>query len=125
VNGGRVSDPNARAALGRQAEDLACEHLLRQGFDIVGRNVRVARLELDVIARRGPLVVFCEVRARRSDRVMTPAQSIDGRKVARVRSAAAQWLKQARLGPVQIRFDAASVLFDVPGGRLNYLPGAF
>jgi len=119
------AEARTREELGRKAEALACEHLQQQGFAIVARNVRVARLELDVIARRGPLVVFCEVRSRSSDRLMTPAQSIDGRKVARVRRAAAQWLKQAGLGPVQVRFDAASVLFDVPEGRLNYLPGAF
>jgi Holliday junction resolvase-like predicted endonuclease len=56
---------------------------------------------------------------------MTPAQSIDARKIAHVRQAAAQWLRVAGQGPVQIRFDVASVLFDVSGGRLNYLEGAF
>jgi putative endonuclease len=115
----------ARAQLGARAEALACAYLEREGFEIIGRNVRVGRLELDVIARRARLVVFCEVRSRTSDRLMTPAQSIDHRKVARVRQAAARWLSGAQLGAVELRFDAASVLFDVPGGRLNYLPGAF
>lgn len=100
-------------------------HLRELGFEIVARNARVGRLELDVIARRGRLVVFCEVRSRSSDRLMTPAQSIDVRKVARVRQAAAQWLRTAGQGAVQIRFDVASVLFDEPSGRLNYLEGAF
>jgi putative endonuclease len=117
--------PDARATLGRRAEDLACAHLSSIGFEILARNARVGRLELDVIARRGSLVVFCEVRSRSSDRLMTPAQSIDPRKVARVRAAAVQWLRAARLGAVQIRFDVASVLFEQPAGRLNYLEGAF
>jgi putative endonuclease len=114
-----------RADLGRRGETLACAHLERLGFHILARNVRVGRLELDVIARRGGLVVFCEVRSRTSDRVMTPAQSIDAAKVARIRTAAARWLRETDVGPVQARFDVASVLFDVPGGRLNYLEGAF
>lgn len=114
-----------RKALGQQAEQLACDHLQQQGFEIVARNARVGRLELDVVARRGRLLVFCEVRSRSSDRLMTPAQSIDARKVARVRQAAAQWLRQVQAGPVNVRFDVASVLFDVPEGRLNYLEGAF
>jgi putative endonuclease len=104
---------------------MACDHLCAQGFEIVARNARVGRLELDVVARRGGLFVFCEVRSRSSDRLMTPAQSIDPRKVARVRQAAAMWLRSARSGPMQVRFDVASVLFDVPEGRLNYLEGAF
>lgn len=114
-----------RASLGQRAEQIACDHLERNGFEIVGRNVRVGRLEMDVIARRGTLIVVCEVRSRRSDRVMTPAQSIDYRKVAHVRAAAAQWIRTARLGTNQLRFDVASVVFDCPAGRLNYLVGAF
>ena len=114
-----------RAALGARAEQLACEHLERRGFEIVGRNVRIGRLELDVIARRGSLLVVCEVRSRRSDRVMTPAQSVDYRKVGHVRDAAWRWLRANKPGTSQLRFDVASVLFDTPEGRLNYLEGAF
>jgi putative endonuclease len=116
---------NARQRLGQRAEQLACDHLERLGFAVVARNVRVGRLELDVIARRGRLLVFCEVRSLSSSRVMTPAQSIDPRKVARVRQAAAQWLRSEKASSMQVRFDVASVLFDVPEGRLNYLEGAF
>lgn len=111
--------------MGQRAEALACAHLQARGFEIVGRNVRVGRLELDVIAQRGDLLVFCEVRSRTSELLMTPAQSIGRLKVARVRRAAATWLRRNRPGPLQIRFDVASVLFDQPGGRLNYLDGAF
>ncbi len=114
-----------RAALGRRAETQVCKYLESQGFEILGRNVRVGRLELDIIARRAGLVAFCEVRARSSDRVMTPAQSIDAAKVQRIRRAAAQWLRLAALGRTEIRFDAASVVYDTPEGRLNYLEGAF
>lgn len=115
----------ARKLLGARAEQLACDHLCALGFEIVARNLRVGRLELDVVARRGPLMVFCEVRSRTSDRLMTPAQSINPRKVMRVRQAAALWLRTSRPGPVQMRFDVASVTFDVSEGRLNYLEGAF
>ena len=118
----RTSD---RAALGARAEQLACDHLERRGFEIVARNVRLGRLELDVIARRGALLVVCEVRSRRSDHLMTPAQSVDHRKVAHVREAASRWLRETRPGTKQLRFDVASVVFDTPEGRLNYLEGAF
>jgi putative endonuclease len=111
--------------LGLRAEDMACDKLRSLGYEVIGRNVRVGRLEIDVIARRGRLVVFCEVRSRTSTWLMTPAQSIDPLKVKRIRAAAAQWLREAQLGAVQVRFDVASVTFDVPGGRLNHLEGAF
>jgi putative endonuclease len=114
-----------RAALGARAEQMACDHLVGQGFAIVARNVRMGRLEIDVIASRGRLLVFCEVRSRSSDQLMTPAQSIQPEKVRRVRAAAAAWLKQNAAPGAQVRFDAISVVFDQPEGRLNHLVGAF
>jgi putative endonuclease len=114
-----------RIALGRKAEALARRHLVSEGFEILASNARVGRLELDVIARRGRLIVFCEVRSRRSDAIMTPAQSIDPGKVARVRRAAGAWLRQWNQPYREVRFDVASVVFDTPQGRLNYLEGAF
>lgn len=121
----RSADSHARKLLGARAEQLACDHLCALGFEIIARNARVGRLELDVVARRGALMVFCEVRSRTSNRLMTPAQTITARKVTRVRQAATLWLRSSQPGPVQMRFDVASVTFDVPEGRLNYLEGAF
>lgn len=102
-----------------------CAHLQEQGYSIIARNVRVGRLEIDIIARRGPLMVFCEVRARRSDRWMSPAQSIDPGKVKRIRQAAAIWLKQERPSTNQVRFDAAAVVYDGTVPRLDYFERAF
>lgn len=116
---------NARAELGRAAEQLVADRLTEQGFSLLGRNVRVGRLELDLIAQRGALVVFCEVRARAHDRFVAPAATMDPRKVARVRSAAAQWLRDQRPGRVDVRFDVAAVVYDVPGGRVEYYEGAY
>jgi putative endonuclease len=117
--------PDARASLGRAAEDLIARRLTAAGFTLLGRNVRIGRLELDIIGERAGLIVFCEVRARAHDRFVAPAATMDPRKVARVKSAAAQWLRAARPARVDIRFDVAAVIFDVPGGRVEYYEGAY
>lgn len=114
-----------RAELGREAEALVAEHLVTQGFAVLGRNVRFGRLEIDLIARRDRLVVFCEVRARAHDRFVAPAATIDPRKIARLRQAAGQWLKQHRPGAVDVRLDAAAVVFDSTPPRLTYYEGAY
>lgn len=116
---------NARAVLGRRAESLAASHLERQGFTVLARNVRQGRLELDIVARRGQLVVFCEVRSRSNDRFVGPAHTITQPKIHRLRQAATLWLRQAQLGSVDVRFDAACIVFDTPDGRLTYYEGAF
>lgn len=124
MNRARETDAK-RKALGRNAEDLVAEHLKRLGFSLIARNVRQGHLELDLIARRGVLVVICEVRSRSSDRFISPAHTITPIKMYRLRQAAASWLRSAQLGAVQVRFDAACVVFDVPGGRLTYYEAAF
>lgn len=128
--GGNRLSPNkpvtvSKMDLGRRAEEQVAQMLERRGFRVIGRNVRVGRLEIDIIAGRDNLVVFCEVRSRSNDRWITPAQTIDYRKIKRLRSAAARWLSEARIGVKEVRFDAASVVYDVPEGRVNYYEGAF
>lgn len=115
---------SARRQLGLRGEQLAAEHLANQGFQIVARNVRVGRDELDLIATRARMVVFCEVRARASAALLEPAESIDRAKVGRIRRAAAQWLATQGARYEQIRFDAASVVMSEPP-RLTYFEDAF
>lgn len=101
--------------------------LERRFFSVIGRNVRVGRLEIDLIARRGRLVVFCEVRSLTSDRLYAPAESIDHRKKQRLRQAAARWLASQPTANLEARFDVAAVVFDGPAGegRIEYYENAF
>lgn len=101
-----------------------CEYLVRQGFEVVARNARVGRLEIDIIARRGQLLVFCEVRARSNDALVLPSQTVAGRKQSRIRRAVGEWLRNHRPATRDVRIDVASIVFDTPEGRLTYLEGA-
>jgi len=114
-----------RHPLGREAEAFVARELERRGFSVLGRNVRVGRLELDLIARRGSLIVICEVRARRSDKFMAPAESLDRRKLERIRRAASLWLVSSRLRNVDVRLDVAAVVYDSDTPRLEYYENAF
>lgn len=115
-----------RGETGRRGESLVAARLESDGFEIVARNVRVGRLELDIVARRGTLLVVCEVRTRRSARFMHPAASIDRAKALRVRRAAARWLAQSGLPRGDLRLDAAAVVLEGPGGEpeITYYEGA-
>ena len=65
-----------RRAKGRAGEDAACAELSRQGFEIVERNWRVREGEVDVIARRGDLLVFAEVKSRTGTAFGAPEESV-------------------------------------------------
>ncbi len=57
-----------RKKYGKDGEDTACVFLENKGFDILERNYYAGKIgEIDIIARKGNLVVFNEVKARRSD----------------------------------------------------------
>ena len=111
-----------RATLGRRGEEEVAALLERRGFVILGRNVRAGRLELDVVARKERLVVVVEVRARtaRSAAVVHPAETLDAAKLARVRRGAMQWIAAQSIRGVDVRVDAAAVVFDGDDPHIDY-----
>jgi putative endonuclease len=106
-----------RTGLGRAGESAAAALYTRSGFRILERNRRIGRVEVDLIARRGPLVVFCEVKTRHTDEWGQPSEAVGHAKQARMRRFAAQWLTQEHPGRVTVRFDVVSVI--VRNGRLE------
>ena len=124
-----MSDDRCRL-LGPRGEQLAAEHLVRRGFQIVERNYRTRSGELDIVAFDGRTLAFCEVKSRRlSAPGLRPFDSLHARKRAQVRRIAQQWLAergQRPFAPV-LRFDAIRVTFDAGGelAGLEHLEGAF
>ena len=90
---------------GARAEALAAAYLVRQGLEIVARNFRTRAGEIDLVARDGRVLVFVEVRLRRSANFGGAVESITATKRARLVAAANAYL--ARLGrEPPCRFDA-------------------
>lgn len=103
--------PWARArAVGDLGEDLACEHLTRLGWQVVARNWRCSQGELDVIADEDGLLVFCEVKTRRSTRFGTPLEAVDQQKARRLRRLAWAWLAEHGRHGETFRIDVVGVL---------------
>ena len=80
---------------GRQAERIAAWWLRLKGWSILARRLRTRAGEIDLIARRGNMVAFVEVKARRTEALLEEA--IDERRLARVAAAAEavahEWLQ--------------------------------
>jgi putative endonuclease len=114
-----------RSELGQYAEELVACELERAGFTVLARNARVGRLEIDLVAQRQGLVVFCEVRSRASAAWIDPIHTIDRAKVQRLRQAALGWLRMHRVRAEELRFDAASVVLEGSSPSVTYYEGAF
>lgn len=112
----------ARRELGARGEDLAAAWYVAAGYEVVARNWRCRIGELDLILRRGPTYVFCEVKTRTSAAFGAPQEAVTRTKQLRLRSLAAQWLQDAAPArAADLRFDVACVL----GDEIEVLEGAF
>jgi putative endonuclease len=119
---------NARQHFGRAAEAAAARYFVRNGWTLLGRNVRIARGELDLIARRGHVLAFVEVKARRTAAYGAPEDAVDRRKRRKVARLAELWLAArpwALRGVSDVRFDVVAVDASTLPPVVRHLPGAF
>ncbi|MBF0625209.1 MAG: YraN family protein [Magnetococcales bacterium] len=113
-------------ALGRQGEERAVEHLRRLGYRIMARNVRTRFGELDLVARDGDTLVFCEVKTRRDGDCGGPAAAIDWRKQQRLVRLAGAFLQQnPQWEELECRFDAVLLWRQGPEWRIQVIADAF
>lgn len=106
--------------LGDRGEDAVARWYHRAGYTIVDRNWRCREGEIDVIARKGSTIVFCEVKSRASATFADPALAVNYRKQAKVRTAAIRWL-ETQAWHDHLRFDVAVVV----SGKITMLEDAF
>lgn len=106
---------------GRWGEDAAAAWYVRRGYDVVARNWRCPSGEIDLVVRRGRLIVVCEVKARRTDAYGPAAAAVGRAKQQRLRRLAAAWLAASGSRGVEVRFDVVAIT----GDQLDVVTDAF
>ena len=97
--------------LGDRGEQLAAEHLESAGWVVLHRNFRVGHREVDLVARRGEVVAFVEVKTRAGLGYGHPLEAITAKKRREIQQVAGVWVERhGRPGDVY-RYDAVAVLF--------------
>ena len=117
--------PDPRRTRGALGEQIAADHLVGAGYEILDRNFRTRRGEIDLIAADERAIVFCEVKTRVAGGRSGPALALDAvgpAKRRRLRHLAVAWLhaRRATGSPThrdRLRFDAIGVTIS-PAGRL-------
>lgn len=111
--------------LGREGEALAADYLREKGYEILHLNWRSGRREVDLIVKDGPVLVFVEVKSRRTLRFGTPELAVDRRKQGHLQSTAGAFLS-AHFHEGEIRFDVVSVFYPSSGKpEILHIPDAF
>ena len=120
---------NARHADGRAAEEAAAERLRANGFRILWQNLRIGPLELDLVAKKGDLVVVVEVRTRGPGSFEKPLASVSRTKRRTIiRAVSALWKGRLSKMPdvARLRIDVAAVTRAADGAMtIEWVAGAF
>jgi putative endonuclease len=116
----------AKDAVGAYGERVAVRLLAAAGMRVLDRNWRCATGELDIVARDGDVVVFCEVKTRRGERFGAPIDAVGRAKVRRLRALAAMWLAEHPDCRGEVRFDVVGV-WPQPSGpaTVDHVRAAF
>lgn len=115
------------AAKGARGEDFAAERLTALGYRVVDRNYHSRYGEVDIIAVKGDVICFVEVKTRRGDAMVSGAQAVSRSKQRKIITTALQYLQRHPEYDLQPRFDVFSVVTAGEGKapEYDYLMGAF
>lgn len=98
-----------RRLFGNRGERVAAQYLKRQGYKILGRQVRNQQGELDLIALDQSTLVFVEVKTRSSHAKGHPSEAVDYAKQKQITNAALAWMKRRKLLHRSGRFDVVAI----------------
>jgi putative endonuclease len=110
--------------LGQKGEELAVEHLKKAGFNILFRNWKWGKNEIDIIAENDKFIVFVEVKTRKNDFRMAPVTAINHQKQRSIIFAAAGYLKKFGIDK-ESRFDIITVIQTKDSFEIDHIEDAF
>ncbi len=98
---------------GEEGENLAVELLTSKGYEIVKRNYRFGKGEIDIIARdpETGYLVFVEVKSRENLEYDLPEYAITRNKIRQIKKIAGLYLFENNIQNADCRFDVVTILF--------------
>lgn len=88
---------------GAKGEDIACEYLVKNGYEILERNKHFSKFcEIDIIAKYKKKIVFVEVKTRKNANLGTPFEAITKTKYRNIKTGVLYYLRENRVKDYQI-----------------------
>ena len=112
------------AKLGALGERRAAWFYRLRGYRIVGRNVRLRSGEIDLVVRRGTMLVIAEVKTRQSRAAGEGHDAVDAAKRSKLVRLADEYLARTD-GKVQLRYDVLSLFWNGRRFEVSHYPDAF
>ncbi len=121
---------SARAQTGQKGEAIAAKFYIDKGYWLLAHNYKTRMGELDLVLRKGEVVVICEVKTRTLQAIVkakdNPAAMVHYHKQQRLIAAAKRYLQFTHQSDCIIRFDVVEVT-QLEGGKwqVNRIKSAF
>jgi putative endonuclease len=121
-----ASRSSGNKPLGDRGEALAAGYLAERGWVVLHRNYRIGHREIDLVAKRGEVVAFVEVKTRGGLGYGHPLEAITRKKRREIQQVAAAWI-EAHGTPCDLyRFDAVAILLPAGGEpRIEHVEDAW
>ncbi|MBI5476512.1 MAG: YraN family protein [Ignavibacteriales bacterium] len=110
---------------GTIGENLAVDYLEKKGYRILQRNYRFEHGEIDIIAEDGNVLVFVEVKARRSKEFGEPEDAVTPRKREKIRATANGYLFENNIDDKECRFDVIAIDYQDTKTEIRHITDAF
>jgi len=110
--------------LGKEGEQIAVDYLLARGYDIIYRNYRYLKAEIDIIARKDATLVVVEVKSRTSSFLEDIADTVTKKKIKLLVMGTDHFVTENNL-EVEVRFDIITILKTKKSLRVEHLKDAF
>ena len=110
---------------GRTGENMAADFLIKKGFEILERNYRYKKSEIDIIARLKKTIIFIEVKTRSKTTFGFPEDFVSEPQESRIMEAADFFLETTLIPHQFIRFDIISIIKNSSQQELVHIEDAF
>lgn len=109
--------------IGARYETNAVEYLVHKGYRIIERNYRISYGEIDIIAKKDTVLVFFEIKFRRSESYGSPLEAVDTKKQRKIcKTALYYYSTHGYSDNIQCRFDVIGIYGD---GSIQHIENAF
>jgi putative endonuclease len=95
--------------VGQKGEEKAVGHLIEKGYQIVKRNWRKGKYEVDIIAENTDYLIFVEVKTRSENFLHPPASAITEKKQTLLEKIADSYIRSYKINK-ECRFDVITVI---------------
>jgi putative endonuclease len=116
---------NKRQEFGKESESLAVRHLKKKGYKILEQNYRNKIGEIDIIAKEKGVLVFVEVKARKTLFYGNPKWAVTPKKQRKISMVALYYLKATKQTDVKARFDVVALSLAEDNPRIEIIKNAF